>query len=620
MCGIAGIISAQTSLVQLPVLRKMSKALAHRGPDGEGHWISRHGHAGLAHRRLKVIDLSEAGAQPMHYLDRYSIVFNGEIYNYIELRKELKKAGYYFISNSDTEVVLAAFDYYREECLHYFDGMFAFAIWDESEQVLFAGRDRFGEKPLYYFVNDEQFLFGSEMKALWSAGVPRLPERKMILNYITLGYVQNPANKAQTFFKDIFSLPAAHYLEYRPHENELQVTEYWKLDKQALISMPEKDAMDRFEELFLQSLQKRLRSDVPLGASLSGGLDSSTIVYYLQQQLRNASTSYKTFSAVFPGFEQDESAYIQQMVRTLHIENYSTSPTEAQLIDDFEKLAYYQEEPFPSSSIYAQYKVYALAKATGVTVLLDGQGADEMLAGYHKYAHWYLQEMISRYRFTGAKKERLLMMENNIRFTWTYRNLFAAFLPSHASIALEKNEYNRIIQHPDITREMMSLLRGREWEGIHKPVVTKLNDILYFNTMQYGLEELLRYADRNSMAHGVEVRLPYLNAELVQFVFSLPSNYKIRDGYTKHLLRKLMDHKLPHSIVWRTDKVAFEPPQKQWMDSPQLTDYIFEARQVLVDEQILKPQVLQKKSKGLPAHAADNFDWRYLCVARLLQS
>ncbi|HRF26294.1 MAG TPA: asparagine synthase (glutamine-hydrolyzing) [Ferruginibacter sp.] len=620
MCGIAGIISAQTSLVQLPVLRKMSKALAHRGPDGEGHWISRHGHAGLAHRRLKVIDLSEAGAQPMHYLDRYSIVFNGEIYNYIELRKELKKAGYYFISNSDTEVVLAAFDYYREECLHYFDGMFAFAIWDDSEQVLFAGRDRFGEKPLYYFVNDEQFLFGSEMKALWSAGVPRLPERKMILNYITLGYVQNPANKAQTFFKDIFSLPAAHYLEYRPHENELQVTEYWKLDKQALISMPEKDAMDRFEELFLQSLQKRLRSDVPLGASLSGGLDSSTIVYYLQQQLRNASTSYKTFSAVFPGFEQDESAYIQQMVRTLHIENYSTSPTEAQLIDDFEKLAYYQEEPFPSSSIYAQYKVYALAKATGVTVLLDGQGADEMLAGYHKYAHWYLQEMISRYRFTGAKKERLLMMENNIRFTWTYRNLFAAFLPSHASIALEKNEYNRIIQHPDITREMMSLLRGREWEGIHKPVVTKLNDILYFNTMQYGLEELLRYADRNSMAHGVEVRLPYLNAELVQFVFSLPSNYKIRDGYTKHLLRKLMDHKLPHSIVWRTDKVAFEPPQKQWMDSPQLTDYIFEARQVLVDEQILKPQVLQKKSKGLPAHAADNFDWRYLCVARLLQS
>lgn len=620
MCGIAGIISAQSSLVQLPALRKMSKALAHRGPDAEGHWISRHGLAGLAHRRLKVLDLSDAGAQPMHYLDRYSIVFNGEIYNYVELRKELKKAGYYFISNSDTEVVLAAFDYYREDCLHYFDGMFAFAIWDETEQVLFAGRDRFGEKPFYYFVNDEQFLFGSEMKALWAAGVPRVPERKMILNYITLGYVQNPANKAQTFFKDIFSLPAAHYLEYRPHINELQVTEYWKLDKQALISMSEKDAMDRFEELFLQSLQKRLRSDVPLGASLSGGLDSSTIVYYLQQQLRNASTSYKTFSAVFPGFEQDESAYIQQMVRTLHIENYTTTPTAAQLIDDFEKLAYHQEEPFPSSSIYAQYKVYALAKATGVTVLLDGQGADEMLAGYHKYAHWYLQEMISRYRFTGAKKERMLMMENNISFKWTYRNLFAAFLPSHASIALEKNEYNRIIQHPDITREMMSLLRGREWEGIHKPVVTKLNDILYFNTMQYGLEELLRYADRNSMAHGVEVRLPYLNPELVQFVFSLPSNYKIRDGYTKHLLRKLMDHKLPHSIVWRTDKVAFEPPQKQWMDSPQLTDYIFEARQVLVDEQILKPQVLQKKSKGLPAHAADNFDWRYLCVAKLLQS
>lgn len=618
MCGIAGIISSNTSLVQVPALKNMSDALAHRGPDGEGHWISRLGNAGLAHRRLKIIDLSDSAAQPMHYLDRYSIVFNGEIYNYIELKRELKKAGYYFISNSDTEVILAAFDFYREDCLHYFDGMFAFAIWDEQEQELFAARDRFGEKPFYYHLGNNAFYFGSEMKALWAAGVERVVERKMLLNYITLGYVQNPADKAQTFFRDIYSLPPAHYLTYKHAGSKLGIEEYWKLDKQAIVRLSEADALERLDALLASSVHRRLRSDVPVGASLSGGLDSSTIVYFMQQQLRSASSEYKTFSAVFPGFENDEEAYIQQLVKNLHLNNATCTPTVLQLVDEFEKLCYHQEEPFPSSSIFAQYKVYELAASNAVKVVLDGQGADEMLAGYHKYAHWYLQEMISRYRFSGAKQEKAYMIDNNIMFKWGFRNVLAAFLPSHASIALEKNEYNRIINHADISKEMLAFLRGREWEGIHKPVITKLNDILYFNTMQYGLEELLRYADRNSMAHGLEVRLPYLNAELVQFVFSLPSKFKIKEGYTKHLLRKLMDHKLPHSIVWRTDKVAFEPPQKQWMDSPQLKDYVFEAKQALVDEHILKAQVLQKKTKGLPAHAADNFDWRYLCVAAIL--
>lgn len=618
MCGIAGIISAQTSLVQLPVLKKMSGAIAHRGPDGEGHWISRQGQAGLAHRRLKIIDLTETAAQPMHYLDRYSIVFNGEIYNYIELKKELKKAGYYFISNSDTEVILAAFDYYKEDCLHYFDGMFAFAIWDEQEQTLFAARDRFGEKPFYYVKNEAEFLFASEMKSLWAAGVPRNVEMKMVLNYITLGYVQNPANKAQTFFRDIYSLPPAHFLFFRPATSALTISEYWRLDKQALIRIPEKDAMEKLEEWLTGSIQKRLRSDVPVGASLSGGLDSSTVVYYMQQQLRSASRQYKTFSAVFPGFENDEHAYIMQLVKNLHVDNFTVTPTVVNMVDEFERMFAYQEEPFPSSSIYAQYKVYELAASHQVKVLLDGQGADEILAGYHKYAHWYLQEMISRYRFKAAAHEKSLLHDNNVQFKWGVNNMLAAFLPSHASIALEKREYNRIIHHTDITRDMLNLLRGREWEGIHKPVVTKLNDILYFNTMENGLEELLRYADRSSMAHGLEVRMPYLNAELVQFVFSLPSRYKIQNGYTKHLLRKLMDHKLPHSIVWRTDKVAFEPPQKQWMESPQLKDYVFDARQALVDERILKPQVMQKKSKPLDAHAPDNYDWRYVCVAKLL--
>ena len=596
----------------------MADVLAHRGPDGEGFWINHKGNAGLAHRRLSIIDLSAAAAQPMHFAQRYSIVYNGEIYNYIELRKELKKAGYHFISGSDTEVILAAYDCYKEKCVQYFDGMFSFAIWDEAEQVLYAARDRFGEKPFYYYSEKHSFLFASEMKGLWAAGVKKITERKMLLNYITLGYVQNPADKAQTFYRDIYSLPPAHYLQLNAATGKIKIEGYWNIDKQATIKISESDAIEKLDKLFTASVFRRLRSDVPVGASLSGGLDSSTIIYYLKQQLRNASGRYKTFSAVFPGFEKDESKYIKQVATEFNVESFIVNPSANQLIEDFEKLAWHQEEPFPSSSVYAQYKVFELAKKHDIKVLLDGQGADELLAGYHKYVHYFLQEMISRYKFSDTKKEKLRLHKNNIHFSWNIKNIAAAFLPSHASIALEKKEYLRIIHHGEVSKSLLANLKGREWEGIHKPVVTKLNDILYLSTMQHGLHELLRYSDRNAMAHGREVRLPFLNAELVQFIFSLPSTFKIQNGYTKFILRKLMDDKLPQNIVWRTDKVGYEPPQKQWMESRVMKDYIYEAKSLLVKEDILKPQSLHKKIKSLHAHDADNFDWRYLCVAQVL--
>lgn len=618
MCGIAGIISSNSFYIDLPRLKTMANSLAHRGPDGEGFWINARQEVGLAHRRLAIIDLSPLGAQPMHFAERYSIVYNGEIYNYIELRKELKKAGYHFFSNSDTEVILAAYDCYKEKCVQYFDGMFAFAIWDEAEQKLFAARDRFGEKPFFYCFEKNLFIFGSEMKALWAAGVEKQPEMKMLLNYITLGYVQNPADKAQTFFRNIYALPPAHYLVFNKNASDLTIENYWDIDKQAIIKISEEEAIDKFDKLFSSSITRRLRSDVPVGASLSGGLDSSSIIFYLSQQMRNAAHQYKTFSAVFPGFEHDESKYIEQISNRFNVDSYTTVPSGIQLIEDFEKLAWHQEEPFPSSSIYAQYKVFELAKKHNVKVLLDGQGADEILAGYHKYVHWYLQEMVSRYRFTGSKKEKLLLQKNSVNFKWNVKNIIAAFLPSHASIALEKKEYLRIIHHGEVSKHLLSSLKGREWEGIHKPVVTKLNDILYFSTMQHGLQELLRYSDRNAMAHGREVRLPFLSAELVQFIFSLPSRFKIQQGFTKSILRKLMDDKLPQNIVWRTDKIGYEPPQKQWMENQVMKDYIYEAKAKLVKADILRQHALQKKSKALPAHDADNFDWRYLCVAQIV--
>ena len=620
MCGIAGILGPDVSLINDGLLKRMADSLAHRGPDGDGFWINPSNTVGFAHRRLAIIDLSSAGAQPMHYLQRYTIIYNGEIYNYQELRRDLQKSGYHFKSGTDTEVILAAYDLYAEGCLQYFDGMFAFSIWDEKLQTLFCARDRFGEKPFYYYSENKIFAFGSEMKSLWAIGIEKKPETRMMLNYLSLGHVQNPSNQAQTFYKDIFSLPAAHYAVYKPAGDRLTITSYWSLDKEQTQKIREKDAVSIFESILEKSVNKRLRSDVEIGTSLSGGLDSSSIAWFVKKMLRPPGTQdgFKSFSAVFPGFEKDESKYINEVASQLKLQNFQTTPTAEGLIDEFEKLCWHQEEPFPSSSIYAQYKVFELAASNNTKVLLDGQGADEVMAGYHKYIHWFLQEMVSRYKFPEARRERKLLKYNHAEFKWGYKNVIASLLPSHVSIALEKKEYNSILHNPDLSGDALNFLRGREWEGIHKPIVTKLNDILHFNTTELGLGELLRFADRNSMAHGVEVRLPFLNAQLVKFVFTLPSVFKINNGYTKSILRKTMDKKLGDDIVWRKDKVGFEPPQKGWMNEPLVKDFIFEAKKKLVSEKILKESVLHKSPQAPPAHSAGTTDWRYLCAAQIL--
>jgi len=495
--------------------------------------------------------------------------------------------------------------------------MFAFAIWDEKEQQFFAARDRFGEKPFYYYENERYLFFASEMKALWAIGVEKIIEEKMLLNYLALGHVQNSADKEQTFFKDVFSLPPAHFFQYQPHAQKLIVKKYWRVDKEIRIDITAADAIEKFNHLFTESVNKRLRSDVAVGTSLSGGLDSSTILSTIHE-LKSRSTEIKTFSAVFPGFEKDESTYINLLSNKFKVPNFKTQPAAYGLIKDFETLCYHQEEPFQSTSIYAQFKVFELAKRQQVKVLLDGQGADETLAGYHRYIQWFLQEVLSRHKLGAAQKEIKALHKNHIPFSWGLRNYFAAFLPMHAAMQLEKNEYRKTIHQPDINHEFLKQQKGKEWEGIHKPIVTKLNDILHYNTFELGLEELLRYADRNSMAHGREVRLPFLDHKLVEFIFSLPSNLKIHDGWTKWLLRKAMDKKLPDEIVWRKDKIGYEPPQQQWMENKTLQEYIYEAKKKLVASKILRQNVLTKKIEPKTAHADNNFDWRYLCAAQII--
>lgn len=592
----------------------MTDILAHRGPDAEGTWMN--ATTALGNRRLSIIDLSTAGKQPMHYLGRYTVIHNGEIYNYIELNEELQKKGYPFFSKTDTEVIVAAYDCWKEECVDHFDGMFAFAIWDEKEKELFAARDRFGEKPFFYFIDNEQFVFASEMKALWSAGIEKKVNLKLLFNYLTIGYVDNPNIPEETFFENISKLPAASYLKFSTFNFQLSINNYWDIEvENENKKITDTEAIEQFGFLFQRSVKRRLRSDVPVGTSLSGGLDSSSIIAVLHQLTTNGAP-LTAFSSIFPGFEKDESAFAKVVADKFHVQHFTTTPDAASLYNDLEELFYYQEEPFSSGSIYAQYKIYELAKQHGIKVLLDGQGADETLAGYHKYYKWYWQELFRKRKLISTG-ELNAAKELGITEKFGWKNRVAALFPEFATIFLERQYLLNALRQEDLTKDFTQL-QSKEAYYI-TPEIFTLNGVLYFNTCMHGLEELLRYADRNSMAHGREVRLPFLDHELVEFIFSLPANFKIRNGWTKWLLRETMKDKLPNEIVWRKDKTGFEPPQEQWIKNDRIMELVIEGKKILVDEKILKPAVINKKIEAKPAHEAANYDWRYLTSSFLFK-
>lgn len=612
MCGIAGIIQTNIAEQGIHHLKKMTDALAHRGPDGEGLWQNEEKTVLLGHRRLSIIDLSAAGQQPMHYLNRYTIIHNGEIYNYIELKDLLQKKGYTFQTKTDTEVIAAAYDCWQDVCLEYFDGMFAFAIWDDKEKELFAARDRFGEKPFFYFYDGQQLLFASEMRALWAAGIAKSANLKMLFNFITIGYTDNPSRPEETFYENIQKLPAASYLYYSFSQKELDIEQYWDINPEKQNKkITDEEAIEQFKHLFSSSIKRRLRSDVSIGTSLSGGLDSSAVIAAICET-KSLSYQPQTFTAIFPGFEKNEHSFSQQVASQFKLQQHTVNLSADELLDDWGKLCLHQEEPFGSASIYAQYKVYELAKKQNVKVLLDGQGADETLAGYNKYYKWYWQELF-RKRKLFRSKELKSAKELGVQEKFSFKNMVAAYFPAVATVALENQYLLKAIRQEDLTKEFVKLQSKEAYYTT--PEHFTLNGVLHFNTCVHGLEELLRYADRNSMTHGIEVRLPFLSHELVDFIFSLPSNFKIRNGWTKWLLRETMKSKLPESIIRRKEKVGFEPPQKNWMNNSRVQEAIHEARKKLVNEKILNYGLLQKPITSMSSHEADNFDWRYLSAA-----
>ncbi|HVX50344.1 MAG TPA: asparagine synthase (glutamine-hydrolyzing) [Chitinophagaceae bacterium] len=620
MCGIAGIISPYPAFVQQQKLTCMANSLVHRGPEGEGYWLNKERQVGFAHRRLRIIDLDERASQPFKYL-HYTLVYNGEVYNYVELRDALQKRGYAFSTKSDTEVIPAAYDCWGIQCFDMFDGMFAFALWDEKQQQVILARDRFGEKPLYYHAvyaqrgRFSQFIFASEMKALWAAGAPRRVNGTMLVNYLTLGYVQDTLKKTATFYNDILSLPPGHYLTVQPQQGRVQMKKWYSLKNESLVAAPVGDiaVVKQFGNLLEASIKRRLRSDVEIGTCLSGGVDSSAIAA-LCATLKAPHLTHHCFTAVFPGFEKDELQYSRVVAEHFNLAQHTIPVTVNDWIDNFNTLMYHQEEPLQSSSVLAQFLVYRLARQHGVTVLLDGQGADEILAGYKKYTHWFLQQLLLENK-ASFKKEKKLLQQNSFLETWGIKNYAAALMPEKTATRLQKKAILQQDKQPYINRDF--LIKYQNTDSLQKPVIKTLEDILYYSTFRMGLEELLRYADRNSMAHSREVRLPFLDHQLVEFIFSLPAAWKIHNGFTKWILREHIKPFLPANIVWRKDKIGYEPPQHAWMQNNNVQEMIIEARRRLVNYNILDAAIINKPVNPVRAHERENGDWRYLCAACL---
>lgn len=606
MCGIAGILSLNGTEVTKPMLKAMTDIIAHRGPDGEGQWVSDNKKVGLGHRRLSIIDLSDLGAQPMSFADgRYQITFNGEIYNYLEIKKRLLKKGINFQSGTDTEVLLALYHEKKEACLQDLDGMFAFAIWDNQEQTLFCARDRFGEKPFFYNTNKNQFIFASEMKALFKAGVEKQVNYHRLYRYLMHNEIESPVDRKSTFQENITSLEVAHFLIVKPN-GEITKKKYWDLDHINInteISLEE--ASDKFYELFELAINRRLRSDVPVGSSLSGGLDSSAIVMMINR-IKNKKKTQKTFSARFKNFDKDEGEFINEITGRAEVDSFFTWPDESSFMNNLQKIYYHQEEPFQSTSLVAQWEVMRLARSNNVPVLLDGQGADETLAGYHFYFEPYFRQVYlkSKLSFTAEVQayEELHQapfklphsFKSHTKFPtfYYYRGKLRQFIKPSCSPKEDSLNKDFIVNYSN---------RNSQYKYVRK-TVTSLNEALAVSSLEIGLPGLLRYADRNAMAHSIEIRLPFTYHKLVEFLFSLPAEYKIQKGWTKYILRKSMQELLPNKIAWRKDKIGYIAPQEEWLSSPKFKEILDTATSYLKKEKILKTSIEDQKWQYLMAY------------------
>lgn len=588
MCGISGIIDF--SGVDSAELHKMSAVLKHRGPDDEGYFISSlHGGSlfykaedtiselaslkhinshqkqsdctiGLMHRRLSIIDLSPGGHQPMiDEITEAVIVFNGEIYNYKEVRLELESLGHSFKNDSDTEVILKAYAQWEEKCVNRFVGMWAFAIYDPKKFRLFLSRDRFGIKPLYYSFSNNKFAFASEIKALLQLEMVK-PDVKpdTVLEYISFGATSNPNDN---LFKNIFTLPPSHHMMVNVKTLEQQVQKYYYLEKAVNdYQFQSKDIISSYRKLLDDAIQLHLRSDVPIGSALSGGLDSSSIVAIAAEKMNG--NKFKTFTASYAQKDIDES-YYAKLVSSAHpnIEAFYAYPNIEDYWKELDTLIWHQDMPINSTSMFAQWTVMKTAKQQNIKVLLDGQGADECLGGYYNFAGIHLIELFKKGKLFSFNSERKALKEN---FTKNIDNAIARagyyFLPDYVQRSLRSK--NRI---------GMGMISGKYADQLSEISVPQRGGKsfreLSISSMNYSMQDLLRYEDRNSMAFSIESRVPFLDHRLVEFSIALENEWKIKGGWTKYVLRKSCESILNKEVVWRKDKMGFLTPQKEWKEN-----------------------------------------------------
>ena len=543
MCGLSGVLALEGDHIQPDAVSLLHSQIPARGPDGEG--IYREKSIALAHRRLAIIDTSNSANQPFFWNDRYVLIFNGEIYNYLELREELQSLGVQFRTSSDTEVLIASYAHWGPDCQHRLNGMWAFILWDRQEKELFCSRDRFGIKPLYWAKRNHQLFLASEPKQLHALGFGSVANSDELSRFLFAGVVSAGSD---TFFSDIHSLLPGH---------SITVSFQQSLRIDCWYHMPFGDGdPEAIHSLLCDSVDLRLRSDVPVGSCLSGGLDSSAVVMLASAARRGVGAdALRCIHARSSDPEVDESSYASLVADAAGGSLHTITPSSEQFWQNLHEICRIQDEPFGSPSICMQYFVMEQARQSGCTVMLDGQGADEVFLGYSKY------------------------MVLALSHAWQAGGLFHFLRTLNRSWSANASLTPRTtLQY--LVATLMSPLRSarvrRRLSFLHLPIepvrslygavssaATDCRRTQLLELFKTSLPALLRYEDRNSMAHSVEARLPFLDYRLVEAALALPVDEKIHNGWSKYPLRT--SGILPDSIAWRRSKLGFNAPERSWI-------------------------------------------------------
>jgi len=618
LCGIIAIVS-KSALLPESVTSKFDSLvdlMSHRGPDGRG--VHCESQVCLGHRRLAIIDLSSGGDQPMKSYDgRFVIVFNGEIYNYIELRKELEKSGVAFHTGSDTEVLLNLLAREGPAALSKLNGMFALALWDSTDKSLFVARDRYGVKPVYYIETDEVTAFSSEIKPLLELLPSVEPNETAVYDFLQASRVDH---SDETFFARVMRLPSGFYATVSG--NQVKLERWYDIDREvakvrnesAFAKRTRADHVRTLKDLFRSAVVLRLRSDVPVGSCLSGGIDSSSIVTTATSLLdKDSLHMFETYSAVYgPWFKQDETRYIEAVIDQCGIKGNFVTPTAKDLDEVFDEFLYHQEEPVTTTSVFSGYCVMKLAHSKHAKVLLDGQGADEILAGYDYMVGYYLAELLRRGRLWRFLKEAMAQVRRKNRI-----GLAKGFAPFVAKTRRRTN----LKANPLLSRDFAQRFHDRQ---VVEPKLVNpqtLNRGL-IDHVTSNFQHLLRWEDRNSMAFSVETRLPFLDYRLVAYVLALPPEMKIRNGTTKWILREAMADLLPKIIAKRTDKIGFATPELHWFRNCQLKLFedLRQRSHPLLDRYVnrqLMSQLLSSEPSDIPSSVWSSL-FRVACLDRWL--